>query len=329
MIKKLLGISILVIGLMIAFAADKPAEIPPAFAPWKTNIEKLSSFEKDVLLHKATERPWSGKYVNFSKDGVYHCKVCGAALYKSSDKFNSHCGWPSFDDALPGAVKEIPDADGYRTEIVCARCGAHLGHVFRGEGLTAKNTRYCVNSVSIKFTPKNKAIKAKKQQSTDTQIAKAYFAGGCFWGVEYYMEQIPGVIEAVSGFMGGHMKNPGYYDVATGLTGHYETVEVRYDPSKVDYETIAKTFFEIHDPTQRDGQGPDLGSQYRSAIFVATPKERHIVERLIAILEKKGLKVATKILPASTFYPAENYHQDHYRKKGGTPYCHRRIKRFD
>ncbi len=338
MIKKLSLFLLLYAGLcMTVVTAD--AGVPAGFAPWKSKIEKLSGFEKHVIIDKGTERPWSGKYVNFSKDGIYRCKVCGAALYKSSDKFDSHCGWPSFDDALPGAVKEVPDADGYRTEIVCAQCGAHLGHLFRGEGLTPKNTRHCVNSVSLKFTPKasqdkntvkeNNTTQSKQQQADTPKIAKAYFAGGCFWGVEYYMEQIPGVVEVISGFMGGKMKRPGYYDVVKGDTGHLETVEVRYDPRRVDYETLAKVFFEIHDPTQQNGQGPDIGSQYRSALFVANEEERRTAERLIGILENKGLKVATKIMPATTFYPAEEYHQDHYRKKGGTPYCHRRIKRFD
>ena len=308
-------IRMIVLALLL-FAGVRGAD----FAPWKTEIAKLSDAEKHVIIDKGTERPWSGKYVNKTDKGIYKCKVCGAALYKSDDKFNSHCGWPSFDDAIPGAVKELPDADGRRTEIVCARCGAHLGHLFRGEGLTPKNTRHCVNSISLAFD---------KKKTTATREAKAYFAGGCFWGAEYYMEQIPGVTEVISGFMGGKVKDPGYYDVVKGDTGHLETVEVHYDPSKVDYETLAKTFFEIHDPTQQNGQGPDIGSQYHSAVFVSNAKERAIIERLIGLLEKKGLKVVTKILPQSTFYSAEEYHQDHYRKKGGTPYCHRRVKRFD
>ena len=287
--------------------------------PWKSKLNTLSEFEKHVIVDKGTERPWSGKYVTSTEDGVYRCKVCNTPLYRSGDKFNAHCGWPSFDDAIAGAVKEIPDADGRRTEIVCANCGAHLGHVFRGEGMTAKNTRHCVNSVSLHFD---------KKKVVEPALKKAYFAGGCFWGVEYYMEQIPGVKEVVSGFMGGHVKNPAYYDVVRKKTGHLETVEVTYDPSKVSYETLAKTFFEIHDPTQKNGQGPDIGSQYLSAVFVNDAKERKVVERLIKILQSKGLTIATRILQKKPFYTAEAYHQDHYKRKGGTPYCHRRVKRF-
>lgn len=118
--------------------------------------KNLNDFEKQVLFEKATERPFSGKYVDFDKDGVYTCKNCGHALFKSDTKFKSGTGWPSFDAAIEGAVKEIPDSDGMRTEIVCAHCGAHLGHVFKGEGFTPRNTRHCVNSVSLEFEDEQK-----------------------------------------------------------------------------------------------------------------------------------------------------------------------------
>ena len=289
------------------------------FEPWKTKIDTLSTFEKQVLLHKATERPFSGQFVQTKADGTYSCKVCDTPLYRSDDKFDSHCGWPSFDDAIPGAIKEVPDADGRRTEIVCANCGAHMGHVFGGEGYTAKNVRHCVNSVSLNF---------QKKKAQAQKFKKAYFAGGCFWGVEFYLEKMNGVKEVTSGFMGGDTKHPTYYDVVRKDTGHIETVEVVYDPTVVSYEALAKMFFEIHDPTQVDGQGPDIGSQYLSAIFVNTTQERKTIEKLIKLLEDKGLEIVTKIIPKAPFYSAEAYHQDYYERKGSTPYCHRRIKRF-
>lgn len=288
--------------------------------PWSGKIDQLSDEEKRVLINKGTERPFVGKYVNTDEKGIYTCKLCGAPLYKSDDKFQSHCGWPSFDDAIKGSVKKIPDPDGKRLEIVCAKCGAHLGHVFVGEGYTAKDTRYCVNSISLEFQ--------KKDQPTVPHYTKAYFAGGCFWGMEYYFEKLRGVKEVNSGFMGGHLKNPSYRDVIDKKTGHYEAIEVVYDSSKISYEQLAKYFFEIHDPTQKDGQGPDIGEQYQSAVFVKDENEKRIVLSLIQRLEKNGLKVATKVFNLQPFYKAEGYHQDYYQKKGTTPYCHGYTKRF-
>lgn len=156
----------------------------------------------------------------------------------------------------------------------------------------------------------------------------AYFAGGCFWGVEYYYEKKDGVVDAVSGYMGGDMQNPDYRSVCTGLTGHFEAVKVDYDPYIVSYEELAKLFFEIHDPQQTDGQGPDIGSQYLSAVFYKTEDEKEVIEKLISILTDKGYKIATKILPYSEFFPAEEYHQNYYSKHKKVPYCHSYTKRF-
>lgn len=289
--------------------------------PWSTTLKNLTTLEKHVIVDKGTERAFSGKYVNTKEKGVYTCKVCDTPLYRSNDKFDSHCGWPSFDDAIKGAIKEQTDRDGRRTEILCANCGAHLGHLFKGEGFTAKDVRHCVNSISLTFD--------KRKASKESKHSYAYFAGGCFWGVEYYLEKLEGVEAVTSGFMGGMLKDPTYYQVIKSDTGYLETVEVRYDPEKISYETLAKTFFEIHDPTQVNGQGPDIGSQYLSAVFVNTQKERKVVKKLIGVLERKGLKIATKVLEKTPFYSAEEYHQDYYERKGGSPYCHRRVQRFD
>ncbi|MDP4189297.1 MAG: bifunctional methionine sulfoxide reductase B/A protein, partial [Bacteroidota bacterium] len=252
--------------------------------------------------------------------GTYVCKRCGAPLFHSSDKFKSSCGWPSFDQEIPGAVKHSMDADGRRIEITCANCGAHLGHVFTGEGLTPKNTRHCVNSLSLEFIPGKK----ESQKKTDTAI----FAGGCFWGVDYYMHKAKGVISTEAGFIGGHTKNPTYKEVCTHTTGHAEAVRIVFDPSVTNFETVARLFFEIHDPTQVDGQGPDIGDQYRSEIFYLSNEQKQTAEKLIKILEQKGYKVATKLTPASTFWPAETYHQKYYEQKGTIPYCHGYVKRF-
>ena len=280
----------------------------------------LSPEEEKVIVYKGTERAFTGKYDKFYEEGIYVCKRCGAELYKSTDKFNSGCGWPSFDDEIPGAVLRTTDADGFRTEITCNACDAHLGHVFLNEGFTDKNTRHCVNSVSLEFIPARVSQGAK----SDT----AYFAGGCFWGVEYYLEQAAGVKSVESGYMGGNTDHPDYREVSSHRSGHAEVVRVVYDPSKTGYEELARLFFEIHDPTQVNRQGPDVGNQYRSEIFYRSVEQKATAEKLVSLLENKGLRVVTRINPATTFWKAEDYHQDYYRIHGGTPYCHSRVDRF-
>lgn len=279
----------------------------------QTNMKELTPEEKRIIIDKGTERPFSGKLLNNKEKGTYVCRACGTALYSSEDKFDSGCGWPSFDDEIAGAVKRTTDADGQRTEITCAKCGGHLGHVFLGEGLTDKNTRHCVNSISMDFVP---------------ATATAIFAGGCFWGVEHLMQQQNGVVSVESGYIGGKTENPTYEQVCNKDTGHVEAVKVTYNPTQVDYETLAKLFFEIHDPTQANGQGPDIGPQYISEVFYDSPEQKSTAEKLIAQLRAKGFDVKTKLAPATTFYVAEDYHQDYYERKGSTPYCHSRVKRF-
>jgi peptide methionine sulfoxide reductase msrA/msrB len=278
----------------------------------------LTPFEQRVLLHKGTEPPHSGLYSGLKAAGTYHCKACDAPLYRSSDKFDSHCGWPSFDQEIEGAVTRIPDADGSRTEIICTRCKGHLGHVFEGEGFTPKDTRHCVNSVSLRFS-----ANAVPQQKT------AMFASGCFWGTEYFMARIPGVSKTTVGYAGGHLESPDYESVCSGKTGHVECVEVIYDPTKVNYETLCKLFFETHDFTQADGQGPDIGSQYLSRVFCENAEERRILSTLIEQLKQMGYSVATEILDASKFWPAEEYHHQYYERQGKTPYCHAYRSVFD
>ncbi len=164
--------------------------------------------------------------------------------------------------------------------------------------------------------------------NADANYKKAYFAGGCFWGVEYHLEKLNGVESVASGYMGGTYKNPTYRDVIYKDTGHYESVEVVYDAKVTSYETLAKLFFEIHDPTQANGQGPDIGKQYLSVIFFNNDDEKKVAKKLITILESKKLSIATKVLPVSKFYTAEEYHQDYYVKHQKQPYCHVYTKRF-
>lgn len=282
---------------------------------------KESSLPTDMLAiikDKKTERPFTGEYNEFDEPGTYLCRFCGLALFRAKEKFHSGCGWPSFSEEIPNAILRLADKDGFRTEILCARCHAHLGHVFLGEKLNAKDTRHCVNSLSLDFVPNEMVLDSEE----------AIFAGGCFWGVEHYFKRLPGVLKTEVGYSGGEKEYPTYNDVCSGRTGHYEVIRVLFDPKKISYETLAKFFFEIHDPTQANGQGPDLGSQYLSVAFYYTPEQKQVLLKLIEELKQKGYNVVTKVLPVKTFWSAEGYHQDYYAKTGKLPYCHVYQKRF-
>jgi peptide methionine sulfoxide reductase msrA/msrB len=290
----------------------------------KTNWNELTPEETRVIINKGTELPNIGEYTNNHEAGTYFCKQCNSALYESDSKFDSHCGWPSFDDEIEGAVTQVPDADGHRTEIICTNCKGHLGHIFKGEGFTEKNARHCVNSISMSFVSKDELVKQTNEVKLDTAI----FASGCFWGTEYFFEKEPGVISTQVGYIGGSRENPTYKQVCTGTTGHAEAVRVVFDPTKTDYKTLCKLFYETHDPTQVDRQGPDIGTQYRTEVFYLNDEQKKIAKELTTILESNGYVVATKITKATTFYEGEDYHEHYYSNKGGTPYCHGYTKRF-
>lgn len=271
-----------------------------------------------ILKNKHTEKPFSGKYHDKILQGSYLCRGCGAVLFRADSQFQSGCGWPSFDDEIPNAIERVLDVDNIRTEIICNNCKSHLGHVFSGEKLTAKNIRHCVNSLAIEFVADTAVLKTEE----------AIVAGGCFWGVEYLFRKLPGILLAEVGYTGGLTINPTYTQVCAHNTEHVEAVRIVFDSEKLSYEHIIKYFFEIHSPTQIDGQGPDIGSQYLSRIYYFDEHQKNIAEKVIKVLEKKGFSVSTKILPVKTFWPAEEDHQHYYEKTGHTPYCHRYEKRF-
>jgi peptide methionine sulfoxide reductase msrA/msrB len=284
-------------------------------------VDKSKSLRPDVLdivRDKGTEAPRTGEYDDFDRPGTYLCRQCGLSLFRSQTKFYSGCGWPSFDSEVYNHILKKIDKDGIRTEIMCVRCEAHLGHVFKGEKLTSQNIRYCVNSLSLDFVP--------DLFVNDTE--EAIFAAGCFWGVEYYFKLFPGILKTEVGYTGGLKDNPNYQDVCSEESGHFEAIRVIYDPNKLSYEKLAQYFFEIHDPTQQNGQGPDIGSQYLSVIFYYNQMQKDIAEHLIKVLEGNNYSISTDVLPVSTFWKAEGYHQDYYTKNNKHPYCHAYKKLF-
>jgi peptide methionine sulfoxide reductase msrA/msrB len=284
-----------------------------------THKNQLTFEEARVILHKGTERAFTGEYWNNKRQGIYLCKQCDSEIFSTQDQFESHCGWPSFDDELNQAVEQVLDADGHRIEIVCKACKGHLGHIFKGEGFTAKNQRYCVNSISMKFVEQKNLV-----------YETAYLGAGCFWGVEYWLKRLGGVaiLSIESGFMGGLSKNPTYEAICRGDTGHIEVVKVVFDSKLLSYQQLAQYFFEIHNPEQINRQGPDIGEQYQSVIFYSSPQQKEIAQSLIQQLTQKGMKVATILRAEEPFWPAEDYHQAYYDKTGKEPYCHRYIQRF-
>jgi len=271
-----------------------------------------------ILLHKGTERPFTGYYTDWNQPGTYLCRLCGLALFRSQSKFHSGCGWPSFDEDIPNTVLRRLDSDGHRTEIICARCEGHLGHIFQGEQITIKNIRHCVNSLSLDFVT----------DLTVTDTEEAIFAAGCFWGVEYLFKNLSGVLRVEVGYTGGNKDNPSYEEVCRGDTGHVEAVRVIFDPAKLSFKKLAMYFFEIHNFSQIEGQGPDIGGQYRSVAFYYNDQQKKILEELIQELRHKSYSVVTAVQPVTVFWRAEEYHQHYYDKTGGQPYCHRHTSRF-
>jgi peptide methionine sulfoxide reductase msrA/msrB len=291
---------------------------------WK---KTLSPLQYKVMIQCGTERAFSGKYNDFYEAGIYTCAACGAELFASGTKYDHGTGWPSFTAPTAMAAVEFRNDDSlgmHRVEVRCASCGAHLGHVF-DDGPGPDKTHYCINSAALNFIPAaehqsadpSEAAPSASMKRSSEMTGTATFAAGCFWGVEYKFDQVPGVLSTVVGYTGGHTENPTYAEVCTDRTGHAEAVRVTFDPAVVTYEQLVRKFFEFHDPTQLNRQGPDKGTQYRSAIFTYDDAQQAVAEKVKAELGKSGIfrkKVVTEIVPASTFTPAEEYHQKYYEK---------------
>lgn len=287
-------------------------------------IVKKDNMTEYVTKQCGTEPAFNNTYWDNHEPGIYVDINTGEPLFSSLDKFDSGTGWPSFTKPLDNAsIYEKIDLSLGIPRIEVRTNSSHLGHVFNdGPG---GNLRYCINSASLRFIPYEDLEKeGYKEYEKLFPYEKTLLAGGCFWGVEELLQQQEGVISATSGYTGGTTENPTYEQVLTGKTGHYESVLVVFDPNIITYKEVLDYFWRLHDPTQTDGQGPDIGTQYRSAIFYFNEKQKAIAEQSKKEFNNKHIfnkPAATIITKASTFYPAEEYHQDYYKKHPGL-ICH-------
>jgi peptide methionine sulfoxide reductase msrA/msrB len=270
----------------------------------KDYFSHLTPEQQHILKDKGTETPFTGEYNEHFEAGIFICRACENPLYESNTKFNSGCGWPSFDDEIKGAINRYEDLSSgrIRTEICCSNCDGHLGHVFAGEQITEKDTRHCVNSLSIRFKPYS-------------QLQKATFGAGCFWSVEKLFKATEGVYLASVGYMGGTTDLPTYKQVCSGTTNHAEVIDLYFNAEKVSYITLLNLFWENHNPTTLNRQGADNGTQYRSVVFYHNEQQQEDAEQSKKEQQQHWQQeIVTQIVPSSTFYRAEEYHQNYLNK---------------
>ena len=270
----------------------------------KDYFSKLTPEEKHILKDKGTEAPFTGEYNEHFESGIFVCRACDNPLYESNTKFNSGCGWPSFDDEIEGAITHYEDFSGgrIRTEICCKKCDGHLGHVFVGEQITEKDTRHCVNSLSIRFKAYSK-------------LQRATFGAGCFWSAEKLFKATGGVYLSRVGYMGGDTDMPTYKEVCSGTTNHAEVVDMYFNSEKISYTTLLNLFWANHNPTTLNRQGFDNGTQYRSIIFYHNEQQLKEVEQSVKEQQKNWEnEIITQVIDSSTFYRAEEYHQNYLNK---------------
>jgi peptide methionine sulfoxide reductase msrA/msrB len=284
--------------------------------------EELTPEQYRVLREKGTEPAFTGEYWDHHEPGIYRCAACGQPLFSSETKFDSGSGWPSYYAPVRESNLSARSDRTFgmrRVEVLCSRCGGHLGHRF-SDGPAPTGLRYCINSAALDFEPSEGPATQAVADDTPGSLKRAMFGAGCFWGVENAFRRVEGVVETAVGYSGGHTQGPSYQDVCSGTTGHAEVVLVTYDPEMVSYEELLDVFWNLHDPTQVNRQGPDIGEQYRSAIFYFGEDQRKTAEEAKRKLENSGRyhrPIATEITPAGEFYRAEEYHQQYLEKRSG------------
>jgi peptide methionine sulfoxide reductase msrA/msrB len=296
-------------------------------------LKKLTPEQYKCTQEEGTERPFENAYWNHKEDGIYVDVVSGEPLFSSLDKYDSGTGWPSFTQPLDQGhlrLKKDTKLGMVRVEVRSYQADSHLGHVFDDGPKDRGGQRYCMNSAALRFVPFEKM----KEQGFGSylflfaekkHLEIAVLAGGCFWGVEELFRKIPGVIETQVGYTGGVIDSPIYKLVSTGTTGHAESLRILWDPKLTTYEKILEFFFKLHDPTTKDQQGNDKGSQYRSAIFYLNPQQKEVAEKIKKRVEQSGVwkkPIVTEIVAAKKFYPAEDSHQKYLEKHPDGYTCH-------
>ncbi|GEM_PF-18601 len=323
--------------------------------------KRLTPLQYAVTQKAATEPPFSNAYFDNHEEGLYVDVVTGEPLFSSRDKFDSGTGWPSFTKPIEAErVESKPDNNHgmRRTEVLSAVGKSHLGHVF-DDGPAPTRLRYCINSAALRFIPVSElrgagygqylSLFGQASQHAESVAAEgtanscatpekgevpgcaatletAILAGGCFWGMEELLRKVPGVLQTEVGYAGGVTPSPTYEDVSRGNTGHAEAVRVVFDPQQLSFaDLLEKWFFRMHDPTTKNRQHNDIGTQYRSAIFVNGPEQRRVAELAIQHAQASGrwkAPITTEIADAGPFTTAEEYHQDYLVKHPNGYNCH-------